>query len=130
MMQATLQMFRGYFFKKEQIKWTYRKNSKKEVSFDALDSGIDSLDREPNLQVEQTKALEDKLQMEKIEEKLMGLKDEYREIIILRYIDDLSINEIAQIVDKKKGAVRVILFRALNALRELMAVEKLFRLLC
>jgi RNA polymerase sigma-70 factor (ECF subfamily) len=98
----------------------YRKASQKEVSFDALAGGLDSLDQEESLKVEQAKALEDKLQMEKIEDKLMGLKDEYREVIILRYVDDLSISEIAAIVEKKKGAVRVILFRALNALRELM----------
>lgn len=98
----------------------YRKASKKEVSFDALAGGLDSLDQEESLKVEQIKQLEDKMQMEKIEDKLRGLKDEYREVIILRYVDDLSINEIADIVEKKKGAVRVILFRALNALRELM----------
>lgn len=102
----------------------YRKASQKEVSFDALAGGLDSLDQEESLRVEQTKALEDKLQMEKIEDKLMGLKDEYREVIILRYVDDLSISEIADIVSKKKGAVRVILFRALNALKELMGELK------
>jgi RNA polymerase sigma-70 factor (ECF subfamily) len=98
----------------------YRKASKKEVSFDALAQGADSLDQESGLRVEQTKALEDKLQIEKIETKLQGLKDEYREVIILRFVDEMSIGEIADIMEKKKGAVRVILFRALNALKELM----------
>jgi len=101
----------------------YRKASQKEVSIDALAGGIESLAETADLKVEETKALEDKLQMEKIEVKLMGLKDEYREVIILRYVDDLSIGEIAEIVVKKKGAVRVILFRALNALKELMGEE-------
>jgi RNA polymerase sigma-70 factor, ECF subfamily len=102
----------------------YRKASQKEVSFDALAQGADSLDQESGLRMEQTKALEDKLQIEKIEIKLQGLKDEYREVIILRFVDEMSISEIADIMEKKKGAVRVILFRALNALKELMGEGK------
>jgi len=55
-----------------------------------------------------------------IEKKLGELKDEYREVIILRFIDELSIKEIAAILDKPKNNVRVLVHRALKALRELM----------
>lgn len=58
--------------------------------------------------------------MELIQTKLSQLKDEYREIIILRFIEGLSIGEVAEIVDKPKGNVRVISYRALKALRDLM----------
>ncbi len=53
-----------------------------------------------------------------IEQALRGLKDEYREILILRYIEDYPIVDIARIMDKSRGAVRVSLHRAVNALRE------------
>ena len=56
--------------------------------------------------------------MRQIEEALKSLKDEYRELVILRYIEGLSTGEIARILDKRKGAVRVTLHRALAALRE------------
>ena len=56
--------------------------------------------------------------------KLMELKDEYREIIVLRFMEDFSIGEIADILDKTRGNVRVLIFRALNALRDLMNSEK------
>ena len=55
-----------------------------------------------------------------IEQKLKELKDEYREVIVLRFIDELNIKEIAAILDKPKNNVRVLVHRALKALRELM----------
>jgi RNA polymerase sigma-70 factor (ECF subfamily) len=58
-----------------------------------------------------------------VNEKLAELKDEYREAIILRYMDELSISEIAEILDKSKGNVRILIFRALKALRELLEKE-------
>jgi len=64
--------------------------------------------------------LEKKLQVESLAEKIRDLKDEYREVIILRFIEGMSINEMAQITEKKKGAVRITLFRALNALRSMI----------
>jgi len=48
---------------------------------------------------------------------LSQLKDEYREAIILHYLNELSAREMSQILGKSPGAVRVLLYRALNALR-------------
>lgn len=47
-----------------------------------------------------------------------NLKDEYKEVIILKYLDELSHSEIASILHKSNGAVRVLLFRATKALKE------------
>ncbi|MFW5888559.1 MAG: RNA polymerase sigma factor [Patescibacteria group bacterium] len=58
--------------------------------------------------------------MEIVLEKMKELKDEYREILILRYINELSFKEISAITGKSKNNVRVISHRALKALRELM----------
>lgn len=55
-----------------------------------------------------------------IESGLLKLKDEYREVIILRYTEEFSISEIAKILDKSKTNTRVLVFRALRALRELI----------
>lgn len=49
---------------------------------------------------------------------LETLKDEYKEIIILRFIDELSISEISDIINKSKGATRVLLHRALKTLKD------------
>ncbi len=48
------------------------------------------------------------------------LKQEYQEVILLRYIEELSIKEIAQIVKKSPINVRVTLHRATNILKKTM----------
>ncbi len=98
----------------------YRKAVQKELPLDSMVHGGENLLLDIPGQKQGITDLENKMQMEQVQLKLQGLKDDYREIIILRYVDGLSIAEIAEIVEKKKGAVRVILYRAMNALRELM----------
>ena len=46
------------------------------------------------------------------------LKREYQEILLLRYVDDLSVGEIAQILEKTQTNVRVTLHRALKLAKE------------
>lgn len=46
------------------------------------------------------------------------LKDDYQNVIIWRYLDEMSISEIAQILDRTKGATRVLLHRALKNLKK------------
>lgn len=49
---------------------------------------------------------------------LRTLRDEYREILNLRFIDEFEIHEIAALLNKTPGAVRVLLHRSLAALRK------------
>lgn len=56
---------------------------------------------------------------ELVRQKLFELKDEYREVIVLRFLNELSIAEIADAMGKNKGNIRILIFRALKALREL-----------
>lgn len=58
-----------------------------------------------------------------IKSKLPLLKEEYREVIIMRFINDLSLEEIADVTGKSRGALRVLIHRALSALRELVEKE-------
>ncbi|HBB37575.1 MAG: hypothetical protein UV82_C0001G0027 [Candidatus Magasanikbacteria bacterium GW2011_GWD2_43_18] len=48
------------------------------------------------------------------------LKQEYQEVVLLRYIEELSIKEIAEVMQKKRGAVRVTLHRATKTLQALL----------
>jgi len=41
----------------------------------------------------------------------------------MRYLDDLTVGEIAVILDKKQNNVRVLLHRSLNALKEVLREE-------
>lgn len=49
---------------------------------------------------------------------LSALKDEYREVIVLHYLNELPIKDIALVLDKTPGNVRVLLYRALSALKD------------
>ncbi len=62
-----------------------------------------------------------KINIKNIREKISHLEnDEYREVIELRFFDDLSHKEIAEIMDKPEKNVRVLLHRAVKKLKELM----------
>jgi RNA polymerase sigma-70 factor, ECF subfamily len=47
------------------------------------------------------------------------MKNEYQEVLVLRYIDDLPTKEIAEILGKSPSNVRVTLHRALKVLKKL-----------
>lgn len=94
----------------------YRKSKDREtVSLDG-DKGIEIVDERESA----PRAMELKTDLLVLETKLPELKDEYREAIILRFVNELSIKEIAEILDKPKGNIRVLIFRALKALKELL----------
>jgi len=56
---------------------------------------------------------------QQIQNILSLIKDDEREIITLRYLQELSFEEISGIVGKKEGAIRTNLSRALNRFSEL-----------
>ncbi len=98
----------------------YRKN--KDSRTVSLDGGseIDVIDEKQNVE----EKMDLKTDIFVLETKLPELKDEYREAIILRFVNELSIKEIAEILGKPKGGVRVLIFRALRALRELLEKDE------
>jgi len=91
----------------------YREKAKREI----LKEEFFEKERERK---DELKGLQISLDLKDIEIGLRELKDEYREVIILRFIEELSINEIAQILEKSKGAVRVLIFRALETLKKVL----------
>ena len=52
------------------------------------------------------------------------LKQEYQEVITLRYVDELELDEIAEITGKGKISVRVTLHRAIQKLKNILNLEK------
>ena len=60
---------------------------------------------------------------EMLKRQLARLKSEYQSVLVMYYINELSVAEIASSIGKSKGNVRVTIFRALKALRELMEQE-------
>jgi RNA polymerase sigma-70 factor, ECF subfamily len=62
--------------------------------------------------------------MEDVMAGLDKLKDEYREMILMHFVDELSFGEIAEVTGKSVGSVRVQTFRALQALKEVLNEDK------
>jgi len=58
------------------------------------------------------------MEVDKIKEAISHLGEEQQEVVICRYLDGLSFKEIAEIVGKPEGTVRVIAHRALATLKE------------
>jgi len=58
-----------------------------------------------------------KSDIDNIKMALASLPDRYQDVIIWYYLDDLPISEIAKMLDRTEEATRVLLHRALNALR-------------
>ncbi len=58
--------------------------------------------------------------LETVLEGIKTLKDEYREALLMRHIDGMSMGEIAAAMGKNTGTVRVLLHRATHALKELL----------
>ncbi|OGH88711.1 MAG: hypothetical protein A3J93_01280 [Candidatus Magasanikbacteria bacterium RIFOXYC2_FULL_42_28] len=64
--------------------------------------------------------LRDQVDGRQIIQAIKKLKQEYQEVITLRYVDELRMEEIAEITGKGKIAVRVTLHRALKKLKEIV----------
>jgi len=100
----------------------YRKTSGQEnISIDQNreDSHFDIADENSN--IEKQFAL--KMDYEQLAEAMSGLKGEYREVLMMHYINELSIKEISEILEKDKGNIRVLLYRATNALKKIVSKQ-------
>lgn len=51
------------------------------------------------------------------------IKAEYREVIMLHYVAEMTIREVAEALEKKENNIRVMLFRALQSLREALQID-------
>ncbi|MDP3836801.1 MAG: RNA polymerase sigma factor [bacterium] len=98
----------------------YRESGNKlEVSLDDENNPIDVVDDKQDLAANMDQASD----MELIRKQLPLLKEEYREVIVLRFVNDLSLEEIAAVTGKSRGNIRVILHRAIAALKEMVEDE-------
>ncbi|HEY4685915.1 MAG TPA: sigma-70 family RNA polymerase sigma factor [Dehalococcoidia bacterium] len=65
-------------------------------------------------------ALERSSEQRSVREAVLRLRDEQRQVIMLRFVEELDYREVASVIGKSIPAVRVIQHRALGNLRKLM----------
>lgn len=92
----------------------YYRNRKINVSTDDEENLIQIQDK-----VNVIENVEQVLDRSNIEKLLSKLKEAYRDVILLKYIEDYSISEIAEITGKSNANVRVLLHRGIQALKEI-----------
>jgi len=89
----------------------YREKSKlRTVSIESAEI----IDPQPG--VEEKNQLESDI--EEVKKAISSLNDDYQNVLIWRYLDNLAIKEIAEIMERPEGTVRVMLHRALKEVRE------------
>ncbi len=95
----------------------YYRTKKVAASIDDEEGGFDQL---ADLGAPVEEAIDLNFDLEAVRGALAQLTDEQQEIIQLRFVADLSPAEIAGIVGKREGTVRIIQFRALKKLQEIL----------
>ncbi|MEK7086139.1 MAG: sigma-70 family RNA polymerase sigma factor [Patescibacteria group bacterium] len=60
------------------------------------------------------------LDNEVLKKALNNMKHQYREVIIYKFINELSNKEISEILGKSEGSLRILQFRALKALKKVL----------
>lgn len=68
-------------------------------------------------------AAESRLTAELLQRAIVRLTPLQQQVIVLRFLEGLSHKEVAQVVGRSEGAVRVLQFRALESLRRLLERE-------
>ena len=57
-----------------------------------------------------------------LKQSLMRLKEDYQQILVLKFLDELKNDEIAMILGRSQNSLRILQFRALRALRKEMEI--------
>ncbi len=105
-----------YQIARREIADYYRQQSRfKTVSIE-INQGVLNQITDPQSSIEEDLILQADIKL--VLTALNQLRDDYQNLIIWRYLDESGIKEIAEIMEKPEGAVRVMLHRAIQELRE------------
>jgi len=100
------------------IDW-YRASSQERSGTVSLDEGMGNSVPDPSSD-RLLRDVEAKFDTTLVLERLRGLKEEYREVVIMKFLDEMTTAEIATVLGKSSANVRVILHRATKALTDAM----------
>jgi RNA polymerase sigma-70 factor, ECF subfamily len=96
----------------------YRKSSRHEEVLQHNDSLLQAVQSSPDEKIMR------KQEYQELNKKLAGMREDYRDVLVLRFISGLSPDETAAVMGRSSGAIRVLQHRALKAFREQAEVGK------
>ena len=108
-----LKSFQAFIFRvaRNSVIDHYRSSNKKTID-------IDKIPEIEDLKIDINESLDKSIDITKLLHNIYQLKPEYQEVLLLHYVQDLAIDDIAEILQKKKNNIRVIIHRALQKLKE------------
>ena len=62
--------------------------------------------------------------LERVRSAIAKLKPEYQDIIMMRFVEDLSLKETAHAMEKSEGAIKLMQHRAIKQLKQLLTENK------
>ena len=91
----------------------------------ALDDASPQLEgRASRDEVRPERVLNEMLTVERVRHAIGRLTEDQQQVLVLRFFEELSTGEVANIMGKRRGAIRGLQFRALSALRDLLYREQ------
>lgn len=108
-----IENFQAFIFKTARnLVIDFYRTRKQDVSLDAISEIVSKEDV--------SKRVDDKLDIEKVAKAIKQLPSDYREIIILRFVDGLSFEEISHSVGKSLGSCRMLAHRGIKKIKEII----------
>ncbi len=89
----------------------YYRTRKEAVSIDEIDP--DSMSEEAH-----GDSLNVELDLDRVMKRLRTMKPEYQDVLILRFVEDMSLKEVASALNKTEGAIKLLQHRAISALKD------------
>jgi RNA polymerase sigma-70 factor (ECF subfamily) len=96
----------------------YRANGRRQPSVSIEDIGLEEVLADPDQKIP------DPHEYQNLHVALQSVRSDYREVLVLRFLNDFSIEEIAELMQRSPGAVRVLQHRALAAVRKVLVLSK------
>lgn len=87
-----------------------------------LNLDIESVD-EPAVKDPTEQKIDDNIKLESVRKAILQLSHEQQDVIFMRFVNELSFGEIAKIMDKSNGAVRILQHRAIRNLKKILNNE-------
>ncbi len=64
---------------------------------------------------------EERMEMNRVQDGIKKLKPEYQDVVIMRFVEDMSIKDVAKTLDKSEGAIKLLQHRAIKELKKILS---------
>lgn len=99
-------------------------NAAKAKEIVSIDELAASQELEITVDIEHEEEMDQEYALEQVKRALADLPEIYKDVVMMRFMDEMDYKEIAEVIGKEEGNVRVLVHRALKKLREILNSKK------